>query len=57
MKLRSVMIVLALLLSGCVSQPMPEGFERSDDFDHIEAAKTRISLGLTYLRNGNYYTI
>lgn len=54
MKLRSVMIVLALLLSGCVSQPMPEGFERSDDFDHIEAAKTRISLGLTYLRNGNY---
>ena len=54
MKLRSVMITLALLLGGCVSQPMPEGFERSDDFDQVEAAKTRISLGLTYLKNGNF---
>lgn len=54
MILRSVVIALALLLSGCVSQPLPEGFESSDDFDQVEAAKTRISLGLTYLRNGNF---
>ena len=51
---RLTFAVLLLVLAGCVSQPLPEGFESSDDFDQVEAAKTRISLGLTYLRNGNY---
>ncbi|WP_100656409.1 type IV pilus biogenesis/stability protein PilW [Alteromonas flava] len=46
--------LLLLTLAGCVSEPLPEGFERSNDFDQVEAAKTRISLGLTYLKNGNY---
>ncbi|MDM7859696.1 type IV pilus biogenesis/stability protein PilW [Alteromonas sp. ASW11-36] len=54
MFLRSAIIVSMILLSGCVSEPLPEGFERSNDFDQVEAAKTRISLGLTYLKNGNY---
>ena len=54
MVMRSLIFALVIVLSGCVSQPMPEGFERTDDFDQVEAAKTRISLGLTYLRNGNY---
>ncbi|MBT0585735.1 type IV pilus biogenesis/stability protein PilW [Alteromonas sp. SM 2104] len=51
---RRLILVCLLVLTGCVSEPMPEGFERSDDFDQVEAAKTRISLGLTYLKNGNY---
>lgn len=46
--------IVVLGLVGCVSQPLPEGFEDPNDFDQIEAAKTRISLGLTYLKNGNY---
>ena len=53
-KMRSFLIIAAVLLSACVSQPLPEGFKDKDDFDPIEAAKTRISLGLTYLQNGNY---
>ncbi|WP_164078351.1 type IV pilus biogenesis/stability protein PilW [Alteromonas facilis] len=47
-------LLLLLALAGCVSEPLPEGFERTNDFDQVEAAKTRISLGLTYLKNGNY---
>ncbi|GGW86479.1 type IV pilus biogenesis/stability protein PilW [Alteromonas halophila] len=43
---------LVILLSGCVSNPQPGTFK--DDFDRQDAAKTRISLGLTYLKNGNY---
>lgn len=41
-----------LLLSGCVSQT--PGSLSGDEFDLQQAAKTRISLGLTYLQNGNY---
>ena len=52
--MRSILIIIVLLLTACVSEPRPDGFEHSDDFDQIEAAKTRISLGLTYLKNGNY---
>ena len=37
-----------------MSQPLPDGFKDPDDFDTVAAAKTRISLGLTYLKNGNY---
>ncbi len=52
--MRSLLIVTVLLLSACVSEPLPDGFKGSDDFDQIAAAKNRISLGLTYLQNGNY---
>ncbi|MBU3021810.1 type IV pilus biogenesis/stability protein PilW [Aestuariibacter sp. A3R04] len=41
-----------MLLSGCVSQT--PGYPSGDEFDLQQAAKTRISLGLTYLKNGNY---
>jgi len=40
------------LLIGCTSQT--SGPNMGDDFDQQKAAKTRISLGLTYLKNGNY---
>ncbi len=52
--MRSILIIVVLLLTACVSEPRPEGFEDKDDFDQVEAAKTRISLGLTYLNSGNY---
>lgn len=46
------MLVTLLWLSGCVSENQGGNF--SAEFDQNEAAKTRISLGLTYLKNGNY---
>lgn len=52
--MRGLLIIVVLLLSACVSEPRPDGFKDKDDFDQIEAAKTRISLGLTYLNSGNY---
>lgn len=52
--MRSLWFVAIVFLSACVSQPLPEGFKDRDDFDPVAAAKTRISLGLTYLKNGNY---
>jgi type IV pilus assembly protein PilF len=53
-KLRSLLVLSVFLLTACVSEPLPEGFKSQDDFDPVNAAKTRISLGLTYLQNGNY---
>ncbi|GGF75057.1 type IV pilus biogenesis/stability protein PilW [Alteromonas lipolytica] len=49
-----ILIVLSLMiaLAGCVSESQPGTF--SSEFDQQEAAKTRVSLGLTYLKNGNY---
>lgn len=49
-----VLIVLSLMIAmaGCVSETQPGAF--SSEFDQQEAAKTRVSLGLTYLKNGNY---
>tara|TARA_B100000614_G_C14532181_1_gene486945 strand:+ start:468 stop:1604 length:1137 start_codon:yes stop_codon:yes gene_type:complete len=41
-----------IALTGCVSETQPGAF--SSEFDQQEAAKTRVSLGLTYLKNGNY---
>ena len=41
-----------MALAGCVSETQPGTF--SSEFDQQEAAKTRVSLGLTYLKNGNY---
>lgn len=52
--MRHFLIIFVLLLSACVSQPQQKGFKDPDDFDPVAAAKTRISLGLTYLKNGNY---
>lgn len=53
-KLRSLLVLSLFLLTACVSEPLPDGFKAQDDFDPVNAAKTRISLGLTYLQNGNY---
>ncbi len=49
-----ILIVLSLMiaLTGCVSETQPGAF--SSEFDQQEAAKTRVYLGLTYLKNGNY---
>ena len=52
--MRSLIIVAVLFLTACAGQSNPDGYSRSGDFNTIEAAKTRISLGLTYLKNGNY---
>ena len=48
----SIFYFVLLLLSACSSQSSHVGSE--DDFDKVKAAKTRVSLGLTYLNNGNY---
>ena len=45
-----------LVLAGCVSEQSYVGSDKpvSDrTFDNIEAARTRISLGLNYLRRGD----
>lgn len=47
-----IVMSLMLILAGCVSESQPGAF--SSEFDQQEAAKTRVSLGLTYLKNGNY---
>lgn len=44
-------IAMSLVLVACVSSG---GVGQKGDFDAVTAAKTRISLGLTYLKNGNY---
>ncbi len=51
--MRKVVLALVIIITGCVSQTQPGGFA-GDEFDQEKAAKTRISLGLTYLKNGNY---
>lgn len=51
--MRVLLVATLLLLTGCVSEPQPRGFA-GDDFNQTDAAKTRISLGLTYLKNGNF---
>ena len=53
MKYSKILICLVFtLLVGCTSQSSHPSF--GDDFDQQKAAKTRLSLGLTYLTNGNY---
>jgi type IV pilus assembly protein PilF len=47
----SIVCILLTLLSGCVSQNS-QSF--GDNFDQLKAAQTRVSLGLTYLKNGNF---
>lgn len=48
----SIFYLALLMLSACSSQSGRIGSD--DDFDKLKAAKTRVSLGLTYLKNGNY---
>ena len=50
LKILSVFFI-ALMLSGCVSQ---NGQSFGNNFDRLKAAKTRVSLGLTYLNNGDF---
>lgn len=50
--MRKSLLACIFVLTGCVSQSQPGML--SDNFDTREAAKTRMSLGLTYLKNGNY---
>lgn len=51
LKILIVVFVLLLLLNGCISQYNPKF---GQNFDQTKAAKTRVSLGLTYLKNGNF---
>jgi type IV pilus assembly protein PilF len=48
--LRVISVCSLLLLSACSSRIET----REQDFDKVKAAKTRLSLGLTYLENGNF---
>lgn len=50
--LRIGLLSAVILTAGCVSNSQPGMY--GGDFDHEEAAKTRMSLGLTYLQNNNY---
>lgn len=50
--LRIGLLSAVILTAGCVSNSQSGMY--GGDFDHEEAAKTRMSLGLTYLQNNNY---
>jgi len=43
-----------VLISGCASEVKQRSMVGSGSFNAAEAAKTRVSLGLTYLQNGNF---
>lgn len=47
------LVITATLLCACASQNQV-GTEKPATFNAIEAARNRVSLGLTYLKNGNY---
>ncbi|MDT0583993.1 type IV pilus biogenesis/stability protein PilW [Brumicola blandensis] len=48
------MFVVCATLAGCVSEPRDPAFAGAEAINNDEAAKTRVSLGLTYLNNGNF---
>lgn len=50
--MRLGLIAAAVLLTGCVSHSQLGNYD--ENFDRQEAARTRMSLGLTYLKNNNY---
>ncbi len=50
--LRIGLLSAVIFTAGCVSNSQPGMY--GGDFDHEEAARTRMSLGLTYLQNNNY---
>jgi type IV pilus assembly protein PilF len=47
-------IVFCALLSACVTEPRDPAFAGLDGINTDAAAKNRVSLGLTYLKNGNF---
>ena len=49
---KPLLYFVVTLLIGCTSHT--NGPNMGDDFDQQKAAKNRVSLGLTYLKNGNY---
>ncbi|WP_158967611.1 type IV pilus biogenesis/stability protein PilW [Paraglaciecola sp. L3A3] len=52
LRINCTLLFIGMLFVGCAGQ---NGlYSVSDDFDQNKAAQNRISLGLTYLRNGNY---
>jgi len=51
LKMSRIAFVTLMLFSGCVSQNS-QSF--GQNFDQNKAAKNRVSLGLTYLKNGNF---
>lgn len=51
LKMSSFIFIVLLIISGCTSQ---NSQNYGQDFDQLKAAKTRVSLGLTYLKNGNF---
>jgi type IV pilus assembly protein PilF len=51
LKIISIVLVMLTLVSGCTSQSSQTN---GQNFDQLKAAKTRVSLGLTYLKNGNF---
>ena len=51
LKIISTVCITLMLLSGCISQNS-QSF--GENFDRLKAAQTRVSLGLTYLKNGNF---
>ena len=54
--MRIAIVLLALIvLGGCVSQTTIDGKQQPDSsFDPVQAAKTRLALGLQYLQSGNF---
>jgi type IV pilus assembly protein PilF len=51
LKMFSIVFIGLMLLSACTSQ---SNQNYGQNFDQIKASKTRVSLGLTYLKNGNF---
>jgi len=50
-----VSLIFIVVLSACSSKPSNDkSFVGTGEFNAVEAAKTRVSLGLTYLKNGNF---
>lgn len=52
--MRITIFLCMFILAGCASQPVATKSSLAPGVNQIEAAKTRVSLGLTYLKNGNY---
>ncbi|BDX07842.1 type IV pilus biogenesis/stability protein PilW [Planctobacterium marinum] len=52
--MRILIFFCSILLAGCASQPVNNKNTLAPGVNQVEAAKTRVSLGLTYLKNGNY---
>lgn len=51
---RVVSLIFIVVLTACSSKPSDNSFVGTGEFNADEAAKTRVSLGLTYLKNGNF---